>query len=58
MRDVNERKLRQQKKHDKKPKHRLKEKDWKQKRLKGLKEKLLRKLRENVSRLRKLKELG
>ena len=47
-RDVNERKLRQPKKHDKKQKHRLKRNALKLKRLKGLKEKLLRQLKRNA----------
>lgn len=53
---MNERKLRQPKKHDKKQKHRLKRNALKPKRLKGLKEKLLRRLRKNVARLKRLSE--
>ena len=55
-RDVNERKLRQLRKHDRKQKHRPKENVLKLKRLKGLREKLLSRLRKNVARLKKLKE--
>ena len=55
-RGVNERKLRQLRKHDRKQKHRPKRNVLKLKRLKGLREKLLKRLRKNDARLRKLKE--
>ena len=51
---MKKKKLRQQRKQVKRQKHKLKESDNKLKRLKGLREKLLRGLRENESKPKKL----